>query len=122
MADKIEVYVKREKKLAGERFAAPMSDGVMRHSCLPHGAMLEYEKALPEADKRTLELVNEFAERKALQVEVFDISTFKGKLKATARRIEKTPTIVAGQERIEAESSPDILKEKLEAHFTKADA
>jgi hypothetical protein len=117
MASKIEIYVKKEKKLAGEHFTTPISDGVMSHSCLPHGAMLEYEKALPDADKRALELVCEFADKKGVLVEVCDVSTVRGKLKAAARGIRKTPAVVWGQERIEAKSDPEQLKEELETRF-----
>jgi hypothetical protein len=120
MTDKIEVYVKTEKKLVGQYTSAPISDGVMTHSCLSK-KMLEYEKALPEADKRALELVKEFAEKRGLVVDVFDVSTLKGKLKAGTKGISKTPAIAVGQERIEATSNIDQLKERLEAHFKRAD-
>jgi hypothetical protein len=121
MTEKIEVYVKRGKKLVGEYFSAPISDGVMTHSCLSK-KMLEYERALPEAEKRVLELVNEFADEKGLQVEVIDTSTIKGKLKATMRGIDKTPAVTIGDERIEEQSNMDRLKEKLESHFKRANA
>jgi hypothetical protein len=120
MPNKIEVYVKREKKLVGQYASEPISDGVMTHSCLSK-KMLEYEKALPEADKQALELVNEFADRKGLLVEVFDVSTLKGKLKAAARGIGRTPAVVVGQERIEVQSDPDQLMEKLETRFKEAE-
>jgi len=122
MAEKIEVYVKKGKKLVGEHFTAPMSDGIMTHSCLPHGEMLEYEKALPEVDKKALELVIEFADDKGLQVKVIDTSTIKGKLRAATRGINKTPAVTIGQERIDAPFNMDRLKEKLESHFKGARA
>jgi hypothetical protein len=120
MADKIEVYVKSEKKLVGEYSSGPISDGVMTHTCLSK-KMLEYEKALPEADKKALEFINDFAERKGLLVEVTDVSTFKGKLKASSKGVKKTPTIVVGQERIE-ESDLKLLRDRLESHFKMASA
>jgi hypothetical protein len=116
MFDKIELYVRKEKKLVGQYSSGPISDGVMVHSCLSK-KMLEYEKALPKADKQALELVSEFAEKKGLLVEVFDVSTLKGKLKAAARGVLKTPTVVVGQERIHVLPDSDQLKEKLETRF-----
>ena len=116
MPDKIEIYVRREKKLVGQYNSEPISDGVMTHSCLSK-KMLEFEKALSEADKQALDLINELAERKGLLVEVFDISTLKGRLKAATRGISRTPTIAVGQEQIEARIGLEQLKERLEAHF-----
>lgn len=34
MTVKIEFYVKTEKKLVGQHFSTPISDGVMTHTCL----------------------------------------------------------------------------------------
>jgi hypothetical protein len=116
VTEKIEVYVRREKKLVREYVSEPISDGVMTHSCLSK-KMLEYEKSLPEPDKQALELVNEFADRRGLVVEVFDVSTLKGRLKAATRGIRRTPTIAVGEEQIEGQSELEHLKEKLEARF-----
>jgi hypothetical protein len=116
---RIEVYVRTEKKLVGQYISGPISDGVMTHSCLSK-KMLQYEKTLTEADKQTLELVNEFAHRKGLLVEVFDLSTLKGKLKAATRGINKTPTIAIGKEQIKVQSDLEQLKEKLETRFKEA--
>jgi hypothetical protein len=119
MPHRIEVYVKTEKKLTGQYMSGPISDGVMTHSCLSK-KMLKYERTLPEADKQALEFVNEFADRKGLLVEVFDVSTLKGRLKAATRGISRTPTITVGQEQIEVKSDLEQLKEKLETRFKEA--
>ncbi|MGB8780268.1 MAG: hypothetical protein WCD81_06420 [Candidatus Bathyarchaeia archaeon] len=119
MADKVEVYVRKEKKLPREYVSTPFSDGVMTCSSLSK-KMLEYEKALQEADKWALELANLFEVKRDLQVEVIDVSSLKGKLKATERGISKTPTTAIGQERIEAPSNMERLKEKLKSYFKQA--
>lgn len=118
MPDKIEVYVKTEKKLVGEHFSAPISDGVMTHTCLDK-KMLEYQKALPQTEKEVLEYVNNLAEKKDLFVEVIDLSTLKGKLKAATKRVNSTPTIIIGEERIES-ADPRRLKEKLDLYFNQS--
>jgi hypothetical protein len=111
MLGKIQVYVKSEKKLVGEHFSAPVSDGVMTHTCLDK-KMLEYEKALPQNEKEVLEYLNNLAEKKDLFIEVIDLSTLKGKLKASVKRVNSTPTVIVGQERIENADS-GRFKEKL---------
>jgi len=112
MPGKIQVYVKSEKKLVGEHFSAPVSDGVMTHTCLDK-KMLEYERALPQNEKEVLEYLNSLAEKKDISVEVIDLSTLKGKLKASANRVNSTPTIIVGQKRIE-NADTGRFKEKLD--------
>ena len=81
---------------------------------------LEIQKALQEADKWALELANGFEVKRDLQVEVINVSSLEGKLKATARGISKTPTTAIGQERIEASSNMERLKQKLGSYFNRA--
>jgi 5,10-methylene-tetrahydrofolate dehydrogenase/methenyl tetrahydrofolate cyclohydrolase len=112
--NKIEVYVRKEKTLVGQYVSEPLSDGVMKHYCFSK-KVLEYEKAMPEADKLALEVVNKFAEAKSLKVEVLDVSTLKGKLKASFKGIRKTPVVIVGRSRIEGEQTSKLLKSKLES-------
>jgi protein-disulfide isomerase len=56
---------------------------------------------MPEADRLALEIVREIAKEKGIKVEVFDISSFKGKLKAKFASVKETPTIVVGNRKIE---------------------
>jgi len=116
MIDKIEVYIKTEKIITGQRVTEPISDGVMKHYCLSK-KLLETEKVTPEADKLTLEVVNAFANEKGLDVEVCDMSTPKGKLKAMLKGIKTTPAIIIGELRIEGEHVSEPLKNKLEHYF-----
>jgi hypothetical protein len=117
LISKIEVYVRKEKVLVGQFVVGPVSDGTFHHACLSK-KMLEYEKVTPEADRVALEVVNKVAEEKGLQVEVLDVSTFKGRLMASLKDINKTPVIVIGENRIEGEQTPQLLRSKLESYLT----
>ena len=114
MIDKIQVYIRKRKTLVGQAAVGPVSDGTFHHACLSR-KMLEYEKVASETDRDALEAVNNFAEEKGLRVEVLDISTFKGKLRAYLKGIDKTPVIAVGKYRIEGEQTPQRLRSKLES-------
>jgi hypothetical protein len=116
MIDKIEVYIKNEKVIVGQRVTEPISDGVMKHMCFSK-KILDTEKVMPEAEKLALDVVNEFASEKGLNVAVYDVSTFKGKLKARLKGIKTTPTIIIGKVKIEGEHTSELLKSKLGALF-----
>ena len=97
MIGKIEVYVKNEEVATGDAYIGkPMGD----HWCT-FKETLKTEKVMPEADRLALEVVNEIARERGLEVEVCDVSCFKGKLKAKSKGITQTPTIVIGEKRIE---------------------
>ena len=115
MTIKIEFYVGTEKKLVGQHFSAPTSDGVMTHTCLDK-KMLKYERELSQTEKEVIEYLNSVAEKKDPDVEVVDLSTFRGKLKAASTRVKTTPTLIIDHERIENPNMEE-LKRKLESHF-----
>jgi len=115
MVDKIEVYIRTEEVVTGQAIIGrPMSDGVTTHYCTSRET-LKTEKITPEADKLVLEVVNEFADEKGLDVEVYDVSTFKGRFKASVKGVKTTPTIIIGKARIEGESNLELLKNKLKS-------
>jgi hypothetical protein len=119
MIDKIEVYVRNEEVVTGQTIIGrPMSDGLTTHYCTAKEA-LKTERVMPEADRLTLAVVYDFANAKELKVEVHDVTTFKGKLKASLKGIKTTPTIIIGKLRIEGEQSSELLKSKLESYFNK---
>jgi len=117
MIDKIQVYVRKRKTVVGQVAIGPVSDGTYHHACLSR-KMLEYEKVASETDRAALEAVNNFAHERNLRVEVLDISTFKGKLKAYLKGIDKTPVITVGKNIIEGEQTPQLLRSKLESYLT----
>ena len=115
MTVKIEFYVRTEKKLVGQHFSAPSSDGVMTHTCLDK-KMLKYERELSQTEKEVIVYLNSLAEKKGLDVEVVDLSSFRGKLKAASTGVKTTPTLIIDSERIE-NPNMEALKRKLESHF-----
>jgi hypothetical protein len=115
MVDKIEVYIRNEEVVAGDTVGGEV---VGEHGCTVIRCV-KTEKVMPEADKIALSVATEFAKEKSLNVEVCNVSTVKGKLKASLKGIKTTPTIVVGDLKIEGEHTPDMLKSKLETHFNK---
>lgn len=97
MTCKVEVYAKNEEVVTGDaHIGRPMGD----HWCT-FKETLKTEKVMSEADKLALKVVNEIAAERGLVVEVYDVSCFKGKLKAKSKGVRQTPTILIGEKRIE---------------------
>jgi len=113
MADKIEVYIRNKEFLVQRIFVRGPSD----HPCMDRESLI-YERSMPDVDRLALEVVNDFAKEKDLQVEVCDVSTFKGKLKASLKGIDRTPTIIICKSRIEGELASELLRSKLESTLT----
>jgi hypothetical protein len=115
MIDKIEVYIKREEVATGEAVGGKV---VGEHGCTVIRGV-KTEKMMPEADRETLDIVNQFANDKGLSVELCNLGTFAGRLKARRKGITKTPTIVIGNSKIEGEYPSEVLRSKLESHLSK---
>lgn len=97
MCDRIEVYVKNEEVVVGKDM---IGRPVAGHWCTAKDT-LKTEKVMPEADRAALEVVNKVAEEKGVNVEVVDVSTFFGRLKAKRAGVKETPTIIIGKNKIE---------------------
>jgi hypothetical protein len=110
--DKIEVYICHKEVVTGEAVGGQV---IGEHGCTVIRGV-KTEKVMSDADRTALEVVKEFAGEKWLSVEVYDTSTFKGRLKAGAKRIRTTPTIVIGEAKIEGEHSPELLRSKLASY------
>jgi hypothetical protein len=113
MVEKIEVYIRSAEVPVQAVFVR----GPVDHPCLDEN-VVKTERVISEADRRALEVVNEFAREKGLKVEICNVETFGGKLKAGVKRISKTPVVIVGQSRIEGEHSSAQLKSKLTQCFT----
>jgi len=109
--DKIEVYIRNEEVVTGR---AIIGRPILDHWCTAKET-LKTEKVLPEADRMTLEVVNEFAKANGLSAEVYDVSSFKGKLKARLREVKITPTVIMGNQKIEGERTAESLKNMLKS-------
>lgn len=119
MPEIIGVYVKTEEVLTSQAIIGrPISDGVTTHYCTMKETATK-EKMMPEADRLALEVVKEFADSEGLSLEVWDVSTFRGKLKARLMGIKATPVIVIGHARIEGEQISKLSRSILESYFKK---
>lgn len=111
MIGKIEVYIRNEEVVTGEAVGGKV---VAEHGCTVVRGV-KTEKMMPEADRETLDIVNQFAHDKGLPVEVCNLGTLTGRLKAKRKGIRTTPTIVIGNARIEGELASELLRSKLES-------
>jgi hypothetical protein len=75
---------------------------------------------MPESDESALKCAREVAASKGLRIEVCDIDTFGGKVKARMRGVRVTPTIIICNSRSEGESTLEQLKSKLESCIARA--
>jgi len=114
MVEKIEVYVRNEEVVTGQ---AVIGRPVAGHWCTAKET-LKAQKVMPEADRLTLKIVTEFAREKALRLEVYDVSIFKGKLKASLKGVKTTPTIIIGSRKIEGEHASGSLRSKLQSYLS----
>ena len=96
MSKKIEVFIKNREILT--QFEVSVD-----HSCW-HGTAREIgskvERVLPEDDKHLLDIVRTVAKEKGLKVEVYNLSTWGGRLRARFKDIQKTPAIIVDNKRI----------------------
>ena len=113
MGNQIEVFVKKKKSVSRQYVTPPVSDGYVHHGCMSK-QVTEYDEVLPEADKIVLEIANQFASERDMQVKVYDVSTFTGKFKALSKGIKKTPTLIIGKEKID-DITPESIRGKLKS-------
>jgi hypothetical protein len=108
MFDKIEVYIKKEEVVVGKTV---IGFPIPEHGMCSWKDTMKTEKVMPEADSVALEVAKDVAKERGIKVEVIDISTFMGKLKAISEGVKKTPTIIVGERKIEGVPNKDqILK------------
>jgi len=110
LADRLEVYIRNKNVVVSTGIVRPVAD----HWCTD-GMTGKTESIMPENDRSALKIAEEFAEENGLSVDIYDVSSIKGKLKARLRHVETTPTIIIGNSRIEGEFTPEELKNKLQS-------
>ena len=126
MPSRIEVYVRINKNVAYQkvpvRLVVDSFQPRLSRSGLPSsdGRPSGTENVMPESDESALKCAREVAASKGLRIEVCDINTFGGKVKARMRGVRVTPTIIIGNSRIEGESTLGQLKSKLESCIARA--
>jgi len=94
----------------------PLAAGGTVHYCtVKELANTETGKIFSEEDETALQLVKKLAKEKCLNVQIIDVTSFKGKMKALLRRVKTTPTIIFGKNRIVGVPR----REELEAMFAR---
>jgi hypothetical protein len=109
LVDQIEVYIRKEEVPTRPVVIRPIAD----HPCSDIQA--KTNKVMIESDRHILEIVDDVARMKELEVKVFDVSTFKGKLRAGLKGVHRTPAILIGNEQIEGDLSSETLRSRLES-------
>ena len=110
MTDRLEVYIRNENVVLSTGIIRPVAD----HSC-SDGMTGKTERIMSENDRSALKIAEEFADENGLSVEIYDVRSIKGKMKARLRHVETTPTIIIGNSRVEGEFTPEELKNKLQS-------
>jgi hypothetical protein len=99
MAGTIWVYVKGEQKPTAENALVYAESG---HSCSGAKSALVYKKehVLPESHKQMVNIARKLAEEKGMKLQICDVSSRTGSLRARLARVSKTPTMIVGNRRI----------------------
>ena len=109
MVNKIEVYIKNEKVVIIRGIMRPLAD----HSCTD-GMTGETERVMPESDRLALNAVEEFAMERGLDVVVHDVRTWRDRLRALLKGVNRTPTVIVGTSKIVGDITADQLKSRLQ--------
>jgi len=102
---KVELYVRSEKQLSSDTYrergcehtATGQVDMLRPHSKL----RFEKTRTLREIDKRALEIVREMAKEKGWRVEVHDVSSLVGRMRASLKGVSDTPVVFVDGQKIE---------------------
>ena len=99
MSQTIHVFVSNSIVISGHfqtvEFSTP------GHSCTakPITAPV-FESVLPETHKHTIKIAEKIAKEKGMRVQVHNISTKLGKLKAFLKGVKETPTVIVNNQKI----------------------
>lgn len=89
----------------------PISDGVTTHYC----TVVETAKtgrAYFEEDQLVLDAMKNNAELDQFAVEIVDISTLKGRLRALSKGVKETPTVIVDGIKIEGYEALELVKNR----------
>ena len=101
----IEVYVKNEEVLTQPAYIGrPIGD----HWCT-FKETYKSEKVMSETDRAVLKVAEDIAKETGIELKVYDISSFKGKIKAMFKGVKRTPTIIIGKNKIEGPPEKEQL-------------
>jgi len=103
---KIELYVRSSKQLLPDTYEPR---GTCEHTASgqvdlfrPQSTLIfQASRTLLENDNKAFEIVHEVAKERGWKVEVCDVASFTGRMKARLRGINQTPVVVVDDHRIE---------------------
>ena len=118
MPGKIEIYVRIRKvasNLGSERSVTDAFQPRMSRWGWTNvdGDLSSVQKSMPESDEDALNCAREFADNEGLSIEVLDVNSSRGRIKARTKGVKVIPAIVIGKHRIEGSFTPEQLKSKL---------
>jgi hypothetical protein len=100
MAQTIEVYITNKEVVTQTALEGkPLAAAGTVHYCSVKEIM-KTEKTISEEEKTALSLVETLARERNLKVQVVNVSSLKGKLKARIKGVKSTPTIIVGNQRM----------------------
>ena len=108
MVETLQVYVKGEQKLAAENALVFAETG---HPCsgTKSATTLRKEQVLPESHRQVINIARKVAEEKGMKLQIYDVSSKKGRLRALLASVNETPTMIVRNQRI----TENITGEKL---------
>jgi protein-disulfide isomerase len=109
----IEVYVMNKEVVTQTVIEGrPLAAGDTVHYCTVK-EIAKTEKILSEKDREALQLVQTIATQRKYKVQIIDLASLKGKMKARLKGVRTTPTIIVGGNRIEGVPKKEQLEEIL---------
>lgn len=108
MAGTLQVYVRGEQKLAAENVLVYVETG---HPCSGTKSVtkLKKEAILPESNRQVISIARKLAEEKGMKLQIYDVSSKEGRLRALLAGVNETPIIIVRNQRI----TENITEEKL---------
>lgn len=100
MVRTVEVYIVSKEVITRTNLEGKLTDsgGGVTHYCTRE--ISKTEKIISDEDKAALQLVNALAAKRNFKVQVIDIASFKGEIKAKLKGVKATPTIIVGNNRL----------------------
>lgn len=108
MVGTLQVFVRGEPKLAAENVLRYVEAG---HPCsgTKSAITLKKEHVLPESHRQVISIASKLAEEKGMKLEVYDVSSRRGRLRALLAGVNETPAMIVGNQKV----TENITEEKL---------
>jgi hypothetical protein len=114
MGKTIEVYVNVKEVITQTSLEGrPITGASDVHYCSVK-EISKTEKIISEEEKAALRLVETLCEDKDIKIQIVNVASLKGKLKARRRGVKSTPTIVAGNKHLVGVPKREEFKALLE--------